>query len=112
MSKLPPYSKALFQSIKKGKIPAGFIYLWIGQNGWNIAGQLSEVFPDKTILLPPWLSPFDYMWPVKLCRILIIDTGYANRDYIEELVYCLYKNGAEEVRFLCPEFNLTVFKKG
>lgn len=44
--------------------------------------------------------------------MLIIDTGYADKEYIEEIVYSLYKNGAEDVRFLCPELNLTIFKKG
>jgi hypothetical protein len=114
MPKLPPCSKALCQSIKKGAVPEGFINLWIGTSAWELGTALSDLSPDKNMLLPAWLHPFDYFWPVRLCKILIVDTSYqyASKEYLEDLVYCLYKSGAEDVRALDPACNLTIYKKG
>lgn len=110
--KLPPYAKNLLEQISKGVVPSKFIYLWIGNKAWDLANRMSLLLPDRTLLLPPWLPAYDYHWPVSLCKILIVDTGYAEQDYIQEIVYSLYKNGAVEVRFLCPNFDLTIYKKG
>ena len=116
--KLVPYSKALLKKVSRGLAPPEFVFLWVGDYASENAESLSTLIPDRTLLLPTtsmlpsWLSPFDYIWPVKLCRILIVDTSGIKKESIQELVYWLYKNGAIDVRYLCPDLNLTVYKKG
>lgn len=116
--KLVPYSKALLKKVAKGNPPSEFIFLWVGDHALENAERLCAFLPDRTLLFPitsslsSWVSPFDYIWPVKLCRILIVDTSGIEKGAIEELVYWLYENGALDVRYLCPNLILTVYKKG
>jgi hypothetical protein len=64
-------------------------------------------------MIPPWLPPSNYFWPVKDCDVLIYDTGYAEKDYIAEIVFCLHKAGAgaDIVRYVDPNFETTTFHK-
>ncbi len=111
MSKLPPFGTKLLETFKNSDFyPANDIYLFVGLNAWKKASNF-QISRPGTLCLPPWLPPRDYYWPVLNCNVLVFDTGYAEELYIEELVYCLYQNGSNIVRFICPEYKLTVYHK-
>lgn len=109
--KLPPYGKPLYELQQKGSRPANSINIWIGRKAWHKGQAFSQSMLFRTLVLPPWLSPISYLWPVKQCDVLIHDTGYADEPYVEELVYCLYMDEADKVRLLSPNYNLTVYHK-
>jgi hypothetical protein len=116
--KLAPYSKPLLKKVSRNKPPEQFIFLWVGDYALENAERLCVSLPDRTLMLPitsslpSWLCPFDYIWPVKSCRILIVDTSGIKGESIQELVYWLYENGAVDVRYLSPDLNLVIYKKG
>ncbi len=111
MKKLPPYAKPLFELQQNGSRPSNSVNIWIGANAWKKGRAFSASMPSRTIVLPPWLSPFEFYWPVKGCDILINDTGQSEVDYIEDIVCCLYTDGADIVRYVAPNFQLTLFHK-
>ena len=95
MKKLPPYSKALHQLQKESKRPSHPVYLWIGEDAWNKGASLSIDFPFTTLALPENEQPMGYHWPVKDCVVAIVDTSSReNEDYIDKIVYSLYRDGA------------------
>lgn len=111
MKKLPPYGRPLADLIKKGFRPNNDINLFIGNKAWQKGNSFSITCPTRTLVLPPWLSPFDYHWPVKQCGILLFDTGYADKTYLEDLIYCLFKNEAASIYLVFPQFSSIFYKK-
>lgn len=111
MRKLPPFGAKLAQLLSQGLKPSNDVYLFIGNKAWAKGNNSTLMRPTRTLILPPWLSASTYEWPVRQCDILIIDTGFAEPPYIEHLTYCLYKDGADIVRFVSPDFELTVYHK-
>ena len=98
--KLPPFSSLITSETK-------YIFVFIGHKAW----QYARAWQKFAIALPPWLNPFDFTWPVNGRHIAVFDTGYAEEDYIEDLVRALFKNGAIEVLTLSPDYQPLVFKK-
>ena len=111
MKIIPPYSKPLHDLQLTGHAPKNSVYIWIGNNAWIKGKSFSASQPTRNIVLPPWDAPEKYKWPVFECDILIQDTGYAELDYVTDLVFCLYQDGASIVRYVAPDFTLTVFHK-
>ncbi len=111
MRKIPPYGKELYKLQQQGQRPTGSVYVWIGNYAWKKGQAFSVSMPNRTLALPPWVSPGVYDWPVKDCDVLIHDTGFAEKDYLEDLVYCLYKDGTDKVRLIAPDFKLTIYHK-
>lgn len=111
MKKIPPYGKALFNLQQQGLKPQKTIFLWIGNNAWAKARDTADLRYDRTLLLPAWVCPTGFIWPVKGARVLIVDTGYAEPEYLNDLVFCLYQNGAEIIFCNTPDANLIVFHK-
>lgn len=111
MKKLPPFGKSLNEIVQKGFRPTNSINLFIGHNAWNKGQNFSISYPTRTLVLPPWLSPSNFYWPVTQCDVLIFDTGYADIKYVEDLVFSLYSDRADIVRYISPEFTLTVYRK-
>ena len=109
--KIPPYALPLLRLQQDGVPPRNSINIFIGDKSWQKGKSFSVTYPTRTITLPPWKSPANYQWPVMDCDILIHDTGYASTDYLDDLVYCLYKSGALIVRSIAPDFSLTVYEK-
>ncbi len=109
--KLPPFGKPLYELLKAGFRPNNDVKLFIGIKAWEKGKAFSVSYPAQTLILPPWVSPFSYIWPVKQCDILIFDTGYAQQVYLEELIYCLHMDGANKVRSICPVFKFSVYEK-
>lgn len=109
--KLPPYAKPLNELINKGFRPNNDVHLFIGQHAWEKGRIFSNRFPERTLIIPPWLPATNFIFPVKQCDILIVDTGFANADYIHELVYCLYRDAANNVRLITPDYSIVLFKK-
>ena len=111
MKKLPPYGKSLQDLQQKGLRPTNSIKVFMGNNAWKKGDGSAINYPERTLVLPPWICASSYTWPVKDCDILIFDSGYAEMGYIENLVQCLYLDGADIVRYVSPELKLTVYYK-
>jgi hypothetical protein len=109
--KVPPYGKPLFSLQQKNLKPNNSVYIWLGNDAWQKGRNFSISMPTRTLIIPPWECPSFYHWPVKQCDILIFDTGYAELEYVEDLVICLYKAKADIVRFISPSNELTVYHK-
>ena len=100
MKKIPPYGKPLAELIKSGKTPNNSINLFIGNLAWQKGKNFSVSCPERTLIIPPWDAPYLYWWPVNSCDVIIFDTGYAEQDYINDLVECLYTDGADIARYI------------
>ena len=111
LKKFLPYSKPLSDLIKSGSAPSNDVNLFIGNHAWKKGASFSVMYPQRTLIIPPWNNPSNYYWPVFQCNILIFDTGYAEDDYLEDLIICLYENDASKVRMISPDFTLTVYHK-
>lgn len=111
MKKLPPFGKGLNALIESGQRPNNDVLLFIGNNALSKGNGFSVSYPDRTLVLPPWLSPETYYWPVIGCDALITDTGFAEDDYIEDLVLCLFAHGANVCRFISHDSTFTKFEK-
>ena len=111
MKKLPPYGKRLYDLQCQNQHPSNSINLFIGNHAWQKGEAFSRMYPARTLILPPWFSPNEYHWPVNQCDILIFDTGYAEEEYLDELAICLYQSGANIIRYIAPDFSLTIYHK-
>jgi hypothetical protein len=109
--KLPPYGKPLQALLSQGGLPDNVVNLWIGMNAWHKGTAFNLSYPTRTLVLPPWICPTNYYWPVNGCDVMIFDTGYADLDYIENIAYCLFQDGANKVYYSSPEHKLTVYLK-
>ncbi len=109
--KFLPYSKPLSELQQRGQIPNNDVYLFIGNHAWRKAKGFAVSYPERTLALPAWFCPGEYHWPVNQCDILIIDTGFAEDDYLNDIAYHLYINGANVVRCITPDDKLLVFRK-
>ena len=109
--KIPPFGKKLADLQAEGLRPFGSIFLIIGITAWQHGKAKAISYPLRTLILPAYECPFSYFWPVKECDVLILDYGYPELDYIDELAYALYEYKAEIVRYLSPDEKLTVFYK-
>lgn len=112
MKKIPPYGKALYNLQKSGNPPTNSINIWIGLNAWKKGQAFVASYPSRTLVLPPWENPLEFYWPVNFCDVLIHDMGGAEEEYIEDLVFELYKCGADIVRYLAPNLTLSIYTKG
>lgn len=113
MQKYPPYSASLKSLIAKGYRPKNDVNLFVGLNAWQKGASFSVMYPDRTLILPPWLSPADFLWPVMQCDIIIFDSSYdpAPEDYIDDLVWHLYKSGANAIRFVNSKSDVSIYHK-
>jgi hypothetical protein len=109
--KLPPYSKELYKKSKKGILPSNDINIWLGKDAWKKANSFAISMPDRLALLPPWDDPNIYFWPVMGCDVLLMDAGGSDNEYIEDLVYYLYRHNANKVRLITHDFNFIIFHK-
>src|SRR5574338_269801 len=98
--KYPPYSHILEHLIHSNHRPRNDINLFIGNHAWKRAENFSISYPERTLILPPWHDPGMYDWPVKGCSLLIFDTGYSKNDYVNDLAFYLYQDGANIVRYV------------
>lgn len=98
LRKLPPFGRPLYELQSEGCHPNNSINLFIGTYAWQKGHAFSKMYPLRTLILPPWLSPDGYLWSVSECDILIMDTGYADLQYLNELVTELYSANASIVR--------------
>lgn len=111
MLKVPPFGKELFSLQKQNLTPDYSIFLFIGTNAWQRAALSYNVRPNRTLMLPPWLCPSDYLLPVLQCRVLVIDTSFAEAHYLDDLAFCLFKAGATHVFCNQPDANFIIFDK-
>lgn len=108
--KLPLYGYNILH--QKNLLPLGyssqFLFVFIGHQ----ALKMSAKWQPFAMAIIPWQSPQEFFWPVKGRKVAIFDTGYADDDYLKELVIELYKAQALEVIALSPDYFTTIFKKG
>jgi hypothetical protein len=109
--KIPLYGIPLYNLQKKGERPTNSIYLFIGQNARKKGEAFKISQPTRLLVLPPYLSPFDFRWPVDQCSVIIFDSGYPDEEYIKDTVHCLYEAGATKVIYSSPEGKTTIFDK-
>lgn len=111
MRKLPPYGKPLHDLLQSGSHPKNDINLFIGHKAWKKGEAFSISYPTRTLIIPPWNNPGNYFWPVQNCDVLIIDTGYAEKQYLSNLAGVLFEHGASVVRGITPDFEIFKFSK-
>lgn len=106
-----PYSKPLSDLLERGLTPSNDVNVFIGTDALRKGKSFSISYPERTLALPAWKDPRHYYWPVNECSILIFDTGYADEDYLDDLVFHLFKNEATVVRGITPDFKLNIYHK-
>src|SRR6476469_4859289 len=109
--KIPPHGKALADLQRQGLRPNNSIYIFAGLLAWQKAAAFSYTHPERTLCLPPWQSPANYHWPVRDCCVLIFDTLGSDVDYIDSIAACVFRDGAQTVRFIQNNFNLIIYDK-
>lgn len=109
--KFPPYSKNLSALIHAGYRPKGSISLFIGNYAWQKGATHFVSHPTQTLVLPAWLCPYNFSWPVKQCEVMVIDTGFAEIDYIEDIAIALFTDEASSVLYFSPNNDITFYKK-
>lgn len=109
--RIPPYGRPLYFLIQKRQRPRNSVYLYVGAKAWTKGKISAELRPARTLVLPGYIDPSTYQWPVHDCDILIIDTGFCDQTYIEDLVRELFQAKAQIVRFVSPDYLLTVYQK-
>lgn len=109
MKKTAPYGKPLQDLINKGMKPNNSVNLFVGRKAWVKGKAFSISYPDRTLILPAFECPSVYSWPVNDCDILIIDTGYCEMDYLNDLAFYLYEHGAKIVRCVLPDYEIISF---
>ena len=110
MLQIPPYARALYALQKSGKQPTNTVIVWMGAFAWKKGQAFINSNPTRTLVLPPWENPRNYYWPVNKCDVLIYNTSPCDIEYVEDLVYELYKCGADIVRYESPFYVLTVYR--
>lgn len=108
---LLPFSKPLSDLIDSGVAPSNDVNVFIGMHALKKSEAFAVSYPQRTIALPPWHNPLGYYWPVSECSILVIDTGYAEPDYLNDLAASLYEADATIVRMITPDFELKIYHK-
>lgn len=107
--KLPPYSKPLNYFLNSGKKPKNDIYFFCGWNAWEKAKAFSKY--RFTLVLPPYEVPFIYKWPVNGCDVLVFEGGNLETRDIEEIAFCLLKDGAAIVRAVNANNEIAIYRK-
>lgn len=114
MKKLPPFAKPLSDLIAKGARPDNFVNVYIGLKAYQWGSHYKALAKERVIVVPPWVSPKEYYYPVQQCEVLVFDTSYESADleYVKELVSELLQCGCESriayLPFACPYI---IFKK-
>jgi hypothetical protein len=109
--KLPPFGKPLKALLDEGKFPNNAVYLYTGNNAWRSGSNTVISRPNRTLILPPNESPFDYDWPVNGCDILLIETSKQSKDYRETLAMVLLSAGANKIVCITKDLPSPIYKK-
>jgi len=107
----PPFGKPLKELLEIRQLPSNSIWLYVGSKSWEKGKLSSYCRPTRTLILPPNELPFGYLWPVKGCDILMIETSPLADLFIEDIAGVLFRDGATKVTFISINLFLTVFKK-
>lgn len=113
---LPPYSEPLYDLFVNDKRPNKFVRVFVGLLAWPHGFNNSQLFPERTIAIPPWNKPHKYFFPVDDCKVLIVDTHPDSTDmhYINKVAQALLACGASCVFFLYQvdtQVDLLTFKR-
>lgn len=108
MTKLAPFGKHLSQLDIP---PTNDVYIFVGPQSWDKAKKSIVMRPSRTLCLPPNESPFNFIWPVTNCDILIFDTGKTDELLIQNLVLTLFNHDANIIRYISQYGSLTLFKR-
>jgi hypothetical protein len=126
--KLPPFGKQLIDS-NRAFSPHSIVYIFTGGSAWKNGNEhfKSPDNFDNALVLPPDHLPREYHWPVKNRIVLIKDSpivsyNFKNKmeeslylstvnDYLEELVYYLYKAGASGISISLANNDLILIEK-
>jgi len=111
MRKLPPFGKPLALFLDTGGRLENDINLFFGHKAWEKGKSFSQMYPCRTLTLPPWDHPCHYFWPVKNCDVLIFESGYADESYITDLAGALFEHSANIVRCVTSQYELIKFDK-
>lgn len=102
--KTPPYGKHLWQLQCRGLCPKSPVWLFIGFSAWEKGRNNAIDSPITTLVLPPWVHPYRFAWPVQNCTMLIIDTWYNTPDdYVTDTINALFRDRARIVHVYRPE---------
>lgn len=108
---LPPFAKPLYDLHMKGQIPLCGVWLFLGKDSWAKGKAFSISYPARVLAIPPWNSALTYYWPVRDCDILMVDTGFSNDDYLDEVASCIYEFDAKIVRLITFDNALIIYHK-
>jgi len=108
--KLPPFGKYLYDCIKNNQYPNNDVYIFMGIDAWQDASAFQTSRPG-TMCLPPCDRPQMYDWPLLNCDVLLFDSSVTDESYIETIALCLLSNGANIVRYVSFDNQLSIYKK-
>jgi hypothetical protein len=114
---LPPFSRPLYDMFVGDSRPNKYVSVFVGLLAWQQAKAHSELYPERTLCIPPWYKPESFFFPVDGCKVLIIDTHPISTDmhYVRSIATQLLEDQAISVFFLYQldtQSDLITFKKG
>ena len=102
--KIPPYGKHLCQLQARRLCPKNPVWLYIGARAWEKGGNNAVDSPLNTLVLPPWVHPYRFSWPVQNCIMLVVDTWYGTPDtYVTDTINAMFRDKARLVHVHRPE---------
>lgn len=101
--KIPPYGKALFKAQQQGLRPKDNIFVIAGSCAWQYGKGFQFNFPDRVLIIPPWIDPVTYFWPVRDCFVLIVEAAFTYSDYVDSIASALFRDNASRVDFFSSE---------
>lgn len=93
MRKIPPFASRVQKSIIEGY--KNNIYFYIGYDAQERASNMNISRP--CLFLPPYECPSKYIWPVKNAEILVFEREKFNDEFLNDLAYWLFQDGASKV---------------
>lgn len=110
MKKILPFGSELSFLIKNGFKPDKPIFLYIGRKAWEEGKEHFYLSPLNTLVLPPWLCPTLYYWPVKNCYVIVNDSGYPEKEYLGSLFDCLINYQVKSIVHVEQNEKITVYR--
>lgn len=106
---LPPYGKEAAFLLSMNAQLRNDIFLFAGSNAWQQAQAFEKT--QVVLCLPPDKNPFDYLWPVNDCSILLFDTGNLSLIDIDKIAYCLLIANAAIVRVIYSDNIVIIYRR-
>lgn len=105
---LPPYGEYLANQLSISD-EYQIAIVFIGNSGQQRAENFQSHLP-YALYLPPFNSPFKYIWPLNNCEVYLIDTEYASLSFIRSCAVCFLGYGAKIIQYINKNRSLIIEK--